>query len=228
MQEGLRETFLEVDGLLVIVGGGTVDLALLKQLYEGGATVIGADGGANVFMELDIIPAAIIGDLDSLTNRKEWETKTQVLEMFEQDTTDFEKCLYSVAAPATVCLGMSGKRLDHTLAALDIMLAYSDRRELVMVSETDLILVANGSFTFEVEQGARVSVHAILPVIFENSRGLEYPLDGVELAPGKRSGTSNRAVGGGFEIVPRADQISPCLVIIEKKYLGEWLRKGEH
>lgn len=227
MQEDLRKTFLDVNGLLVIVGGGVVDLALLKQLHEQGATVIGADGGANVFAELGIVPAAIIGDMDSLKNRADWETKTQVLEIFEQETTDFEKCLYSVMAPQTICLGMSGKRLDHTLAALDIMLAYSDARELVMVSETDLILVANGYFAFEVEQGARVSVHTIWPVLFAASKGLEYPLDGLELAPGKRLGTSNRAVGGVFEVLPEGGQIAPYLVIVEKKYLGAWLGEVE-
>ncbi len=227
MQEGLRETFLDVDGLLVIVGGGAVDLALLKQLHEGGATVIGADGGANVFAQLGIVPAAIIGDLDSLEGRADWETKTQVLEIFEQDTTDFEKCLYSVSATATICLGMSGKRLDHTLAALNTLLEYSYVRVLAMVSETDLILVAQGYFAFDVEQGARVSVHPYWPVLFEKSRGLEYPLDGVELAPGQRLGTSNRAVGGVFEIIPEEGQIAPYLVIIEKEYLNAWLHGDE-
>ena len=48
-----------------------------------------------------------------------------MIQIAEQVTTDFEKALYSTRAPVTVALGMTGKRLDHTLAALDAVSKYA-------------------------------------------------------------------------------------------------------
>lgn len=223
MQAVKRKTHLSVDGLLVIVGGGEVDLALILHLHKRGATLIAADGGVNILAGLDIIPTAIIGDMDSLENREDWAQKTKVLEIFEQETTDFEKCLYSVEAPITIALGMSGKRLDHTLAALDVLVRYSVDRALAIVSETDLVLAVRGKFKFEVDPGARVSVHPVMPIKFAGSKGLEYGLAGIELMPGKQTGTSNCAVSKTFEIEPLKNQDAPYLLIIEKKYLNDWL-----
>ena len=38
---------LTFDGLVVIVGGGTVDHDLMRDLYVAGAHLVGADGGAD-------------------------------------------------------------------------------------------------------------------------------------------------------------------------------------
>jgi thiamine pyrophosphokinase len=46
----------------------------------------------------------------------------------EQDTTDFEKCLYSVAAPLLLGVGFLGGRADHHLAAMNVLVRYADRR----------------------------------------------------------------------------------------------------
>jgi thiamine pyrophosphokinase len=165
-----------------------------------------------------------VGDLDSLENKEDWAKKTSVIELEEQESTDFEKCLYASEAPITIALGMSGKRLDHTLAALDVLVRYSANRALVIVSETDLILVGRGPFEFEVNRGARVSVHPVMPIKFASSKGLKFALEGVALAPGVKTGTSNRAVSGMFEIVPAKNQTAPYLVIIEKEYLQKWMK----
>ena len=47
------------------------------------------------------------------------------MQIAEQETTDFEKAIYSTRAPVTVALGMTGKRFDHTLAALDAVTRYA-------------------------------------------------------------------------------------------------------
>lgn len=228
MKQGVvRKTLLETTGTLLIIGGGEVDVTLLKKLHRRGAMVVCADGGAQICQQAGIVPAAIIGDLDSLVDRGKWEKETMVFELREQVTTDFEKCLYSVEAPTTVCLGVSGKRLDHTLAALDVLARYSIEREMAIVSEFDLVMASNNHFTFEVDMGGRVSIHPILPVLFEESKGLKFALDGLQLSPGYQLGTCNRALEGVFEILPREGQTAPYLVIIDKKYLDGWLYGAE-
>jgi thiamine pyrophosphokinase len=207
------------DGLLVIVGGGAVDRDLLRDLYLSGGHLVGADGGADEIVAAGLVPEAIIGDFDSLANPDEWLGRTQLLRIEEQDTTDFEKALYSTHAPVTVALGMTGKRFDHTLAALDAVTRYAKDRAIILVDEADIAVALTGSFAFEVTDGERVSVHPLQPIRFRRSIGLKYPLDGLRLAPGERTGTSNEATDGVFKIEPEPRSKAPWLLILDRKYL---------
>ncbi|HEY9010185.1 MAG TPA: thiamine diphosphokinase [Devosia sp.] len=222
MQERSVATSVETiafDGLLVIVGGGTVDPALLRELYLTGAHLVGADSGADTIVEAGFKPEAIIGDFDSVAEPHKWLGKARLLHIAEQETTDFEKAIYSTRAPVTVALGMTGKRFDHTLAALDAVTRYASRRAIILVDEDDLALALDRRFSFVVAPGERVSVHPLAPVTFWRSEGLKYPLDAVKLAPGIRTGTSNTAEQGPFTIVPEEGIHAPWLLILDKRYL---------
>lgn len=209
---------LSYEGLLVIVGGGTLDQDLLRDLYLSGAHLVGADGGADHIVAAGLRPEAIIGDFDSLRNPDAWLGRTRLIRVPEQDTTDFEKALYCTTAPVTVALGMTGRRLDHTLAAFDALTKYGKDRVIIIVDETDIAVALTGPFSFEVTPRERVSVHPLMAMRFKRSVGLKYPLDGVRLAPGERSGTSNEAVDGPFRIEPEGRQ-RPWLLVLDRKYL---------
>jgi thiamine pyrophosphokinase len=209
---------ISYEGLLVIVGGGTVDHDLLRDLYLTGAHLVGADGGADQIVAAGLKPEAIIGDFDSLSNVDEWLGRTRLLRIPEQETTDFEKALYSTSAPVTIAMGMTGKRFDHTLAALDAVTKHARDRVIILVVEADIAVALTGPFSFEVAPRERVSVHPLLPIRFKRSIGLRYPLDGLRLAPGERTGTSNEAVDGPFRIEPEG-RTRPWLLLLDRKYL---------
>ncbi|OJX53181.1 MAG: thiamine diphosphokinase [Devosia sp. 66-22] len=209
---------MSYEGLLVIVGGGTVDHDLLRDLYLTGAHLVGADGGADQIVAAGLKPEAIIGDFDSLSNVDEWLGRTRLLRIPEQETTDFEKALYSTSAPVTIAMGMTGKRFDHTLAALDAVTKHARDRVVILVDEADIAVALTGPFSFEVAPRERVSVHPLLPIRFKRSIGLRYPLDGLRLAPGERTGTSNEAVDGPFRIEPEG-RTRPWLLLLDRKYL---------
>lgn len=210
---------IRFEGLLVIVGGGTVDADLLRDLYVSGGHLVGADGGADQIVAAGLMPEAIIGDFDSLASVDGWLGRTRLMRIPEQDTTDFEKALYSTSAHVTIAMGMTGKRFDHTLAALDAVARYARERVIIIVDQGDLAMAVSGSFSFEVAEGERVSVHPLLPIKFRRSYGLKYPLDGLRLAPGERTGTSNQAVDGDFTIEPEPRSKAPWLLILDRKYL---------
>lgn len=206
--------------LLVIVGGGTVDPALLQELHASGGHLVGADGGADAIVAAGLSPELIVGDFDSLKNPHSWLGKTRLMQIDEQETTDFEKALYSTRAPVTVALGMTGGRFDHTLAALDAVAKYAHGRSILLVDEQDVALGLTGPFSFSVAPGERVSIHPLKPVTFRRSEGLRYPLDALHLAPGVRTGTSNEALSGPFTIEPEAGVHAPHLLILPRTYLG--------
>ena len=210
---------LVFDGVLAIVGGGVVDETFLRSLHADGTHIIAADGGAEVCAQAGVMPEAIVGDMDSLKDPGSWAEKTLLIKLDEQETTDFEKCLYSTRAPLTLALGMTGKRFDHTLCALDAVARYAGDRRIILVDEQDIALAITGAFTFEVSPGERVSIHPLREITFQVSKGLRYALDGVTLAPGRRTGTSNAAVKGIFSIVPGAVEMSPWLLILSRHNL---------
>ena len=226
MQAHAPQTSVAVfDDLLVIVGGGTVDFELLRELYASGGHLAGADGGADQIVEAGLKPELIIGDFDSLKNPHAWLGKTRLMQITEQETTDFEKALYSTRAPVTVALGMTGGRFDHTLAALDAVTRHAVKRKIVLVDEEDVAVPLTEAFSFEVEPGARVSIHPLAPVTFGTSEGLKYPLDALKLAPGVRTGTSNEALTGPFRIVPEEGVNAPYLLILPRTYLAPLIAK---
>ncbi len=210
---------LAFDRPLAIVGGGTVDGVLLRELAEKNVALVGADGGADTIGAAGLLPVAIIGDLDSLADRAGWESRTRVIQIPEQITTDFQKALYSTEAPVTLALGMTGKRLDHTLAALSAVLQYAPSRRLMLVDEVDVALAVTGTIEFEAGPRERVSIHPLLPVRFRRSSGLFYPMDGLLLEPGGLIGTSNEGTGGPVEIEPEDD--TPWLLILSKERLWD-------
>jgi thiamine pyrophosphokinase len=208
----------EFEDLLVIVGGGEVDHDLLRELYASGGRLVGADAGADRIVAAGLKPEIIIGDFDSLKEPFSWLGKTRLMQIAEQETTDFEKALYSTRAPVTVALGMTGQRLDHTLAALDALARHGAKRHIVLVDATDVAAVLAGPFEFAVAPGDRVSIHPLASVSFRSSSGLKYPLDGLTLAPGVRTGTSNEATEGPFRIDPRT-RAKPWLLILAREHL---------
>jgi thiamine pyrophosphokinase len=209
------------DRPMAIVGGGAVDPALLVELAARGIALVGADGGADAIGDAGLLPAAIIGDLDSLADRSEWEARSRVIHIAEQLTTDFQKSLYSTRAPVTLALGMTGKRLDHTLAALSAVLEYAPTRKLLLVDEVDVALAVVGPIAFDAAARERVSIHPLLPISFSHSTGLFYPMDGLTLEPGGLIGTSNEGTGGRIEIVPEDE--TPWLLILGKERLWDMI-----
>ncbi|MEQ9637048.1 MAG: thiamine diphosphokinase [Devosia marina] len=214
-----EKTLLEFDRPLAIVGGGTVDSGLLHELAARDVALIGADGGGNAIGAAGLVPEAILGDLDSLEDRAAWEKRTRVIHIPEQITTDFQKALYSTSAPVTLALGMTGKRLDHTLAALGALLEVAPHRHVLLVDETDVALAVSGPFAFDAAARERISVHPLVPIVFERTRGLFYPIDDLLLDPAGRLGTSNQGTGGRVEIVPKDN--TPWLLILGRERLWD-------
>lgn len=209
----------------IIVGGGHVDTECLHILLARGCGLIAADGGANQFYETEIVPDVIIGDMDSLEHISHWSTKTAVLNVEEQDSTDFEKCLALTNAPLYIGLGLIGKRFDHSLATIHALARFATKKTIVLVDETDAILAARGHVKLTLEKGARVSIYPFGKITFESSRGLKYPLDNLVMEQGVQIGTSNEATSDVVEITP-SNAYATYNVIVSKQYAAEVIDAG--
>ncbi len=207
MQSEERENVIEnptqsFDVPVILLGGGDLNRPLFDEMTALGYPLVAADGGANALGEQDPVPALIVGDLDSLEERSSWQAKTAVIDISEQETTDFEKCLYTTSAPLYLAFGFLGRRFDHSLAALHVLAKYAGRKNVVLISREDVVVVPGAPFEAGLKPGTRISIYPITPVAFEASDGLAYPLDGLTLSTGLAIGTSNEVVASPVKIVP--------------------------
>ena len=214
---------LRFDGPLLIVGGGTVERPLLRELAGKAAGLVGADAGADRIIEAGLVPDAVIGDMDSVRDLAALPRATRVITVTDQETTDFEKALLMTAAPLTLALGMTGGRFDHTLAALHAVAKAAATRRIVLVDEHDLALGVSGSIRLDVGRGTRVSIYPLGRTAFRGSKGLLYPLDGLEMEQGRKIGTSNSAVADAIEIEAAPGTQSPWLLILDRGKLPVFL-----
>jgi len=205
---------LRFAGPLVMVGGGPVSAALLRRVARPGYGLVGADSGGDTILAAGLVPDAVIGDLDSVADAAAFGPETRVIRLAEQQTTDFEKALYSTDAPLTLALGMTGGRLDHTLAALHALAHYAPLRRIVLMDGEDLAIAVSGDIGLEAPEGTRVSVYPLGRTAFAGSDGLAYPLDGLVMEPGLKIGTSNVATGGRIAIRLAEGANAPWLLIV--------------
>lgn len=178
---------------VILLGGGAVSPADLAYARQFGQDLVCADGGANIALEFGLDPVAILGDLDSASPQALARWPDRVHQISEQDSTDFEKCLIHVDAPFYLALGFTGKRLDHTLAAMNALIAHSHRR-IILIAEEEVIFRAPPKFALDLAAGARVSLFPMGPSR-GRSTGLKWPIDGLDMTPAARIGTSNEATG---------------------------------
>ena len=121
------------------------------------------------------------------------------------------------SAPVTVALGMTGKRFDHTLAALDAVARQASGRPVILVDEADIAIALSGSFAFRRRAArTRFGPSRWCQSAFANPRGSNIRLTVLKMAPGRthrhvepsdRRAVFNRArsarTSAGLDVDPR-------------------------
>ncbi|MFY9209696.1 MAG: thiamine diphosphokinase [Aestuariivita sp.] len=196
----MKDLIVQSKQIVTLVGGGEVSSPLLETIRSLAPTLVAADGGANHALRAGWRPDAVIGDLDSISDDARAQIPTDRLHRIaEQDSTDFEKCLTRIRAPLVLGLGFMGPRTDHQLAAFHSLMRCADRR-CILIGAHQLVFLCPPELSFEATPGDLVSVFPLSQVA-ASSEGLEWPLDGVPLAPGQMVGTSNRASSARVRLI---------------------------
>lgn len=197
---------------VTLIGGADPSAQSLDEALKFAPTLVAADGGADRALALGVVPEAIIGDLDSVSAAAIAQVGSdKVMEVFDQDRTDFEKSLAAIDAPFVIAVGFANGRLDHTLAVMSAMVQEIGP-PVILLGEDDIVFAAPLEVSLELEVGTRFSLFPMAD-IRGRSEGLEWPLDPHAFSPMGRIGTSNRVTGpvhmafdapGMLVITPRA------------------------
>ncbi|MCC5992437.1 MAG: thiamine diphosphokinase [Rhodobacteraceae bacterium] len=183
---------------VTLVGGGQICADQLDRALALAPDLVAADGGANWLHDLGRPPDAIIGDIDSLRPELRKAQAGRIHRIPDQDSTDFDKCLNSIRAPHLLALGFSGARLDHTLASMSSLARFGSAR-VILLGASDICFLAPPHLTLPMRPDARLSLFPMARVS-GRSRGLRWPIKGLDFAPDGIIGTSNRATGGVVEL----------------------------
>ena len=188
------EHIVREEGPVTLLGGGEVFAGDIEAALALAPTCVAADSGVAVGVAAGVELAAVIGDLDSAPA----EVLAQIPAarrhcIAEQESTDFDKALTRIDAPLVLGVGFTGARLDHQFAAFNT-LATHPHRSCILLGAHEIVLLAPPRITLPTAAGDVVSLMPLAPVT-GRSQGLEWPIDGLDFAPGGRIGTSNRALG---------------------------------
>lgn len=200
-----------------LVGAAPVSTRILNRALTLAPALAAADGGADSLLAAGLAPDRVVGDMDSLSEAARRAFADRLHPVTEQDSTDFAKALRTSRAPWTLAVGFLGARLDHTLAVLS-ELARS-RARCVLLSESDCVCILPQSLTVALPVGSRVSLWPLGPAR-GRSTGLHWPVDGIEMAPDGRVGTSNRSTRPEITL---AFEGAPVALLLEARAVGAML-----
>ena len=189
----MKKVFVQSTAGVTLAGGADFSFKMLDMARAVAPEVVAADSGADRLLALGCTPQAVIGDLDSISERARDLLKPRLFPIAEQDSTDFAKALRSIMAPFIIGIGFSGGRLDHALAALNGLVAHPDRYCLLLGGR-DVTFLAPRALDLILPLGSRLSLFPMGPVQ-GTSDGLRWPLQGLRFEPGGRIGTSNQVTG---------------------------------
>ena len=150
-------------------------LSMLKDAER----IICCDGAIAFLEEQNIFPHIIIGDCDSISASQKEKYKSIIQKDDNQDFSDLQKALkYCIAEgyQEVAILGASGLREDHFLANIGILMDYSDKLSLKMVTNYGIFTPIQKTTTFESFAGQQISVFSFSPETEITYHGLKYPV----------------------------------------------------
>lgn len=163
--------------------------------------IVCVDGALTQCLAHNIMPDAIVGDGDSTSESLKNEY-SHLLHLFtEQETNDLTKavnfCVNKGIKKIKIVAG-TGKREDHTMGNISLMLEYMDIVDVEMITDYGVFTPINKTTQFESFIGQQVSIfnfdHKSI-----TSHNLKYPLNDFIL-DNIWKGTLNESLGKTFTI----------------------------
>jgi len=188
---------------IAILANGAWDLEWGKQALKEVDFLICADGGANSAIRSGRLPNLLIGDLDSILpeNLKRCANVECVIERYPcaKDETDLELALFRAEEQARFVgqtdiwlYGATGKRIDHFLGNLALMLAYARKGYRIRIVDPEHEMwILQGREEIKRSLGQELSLIALSEKGIVTTEGLRYPLQKGVLFQESPRGVSN-------------------------------------
>ena len=189
---------------LLLVGGEGPSIGYLRPFVTEVSYVIAADSGLDLARGLGIQPDLIVGDMDSLSDRRlleEYPKERVILFPADKDETDTEiglRLLKEKGVDRVILAGGGGGRLDHLLGIL--LLFERDFYPRVWITAHEHVEIIENRAEYRTSINQLMSFFPIGGCVAGlHSTGLKWPLDGLFWKRGE-GGISNRATSSKVTI----------------------------
>ena len=168
----------EIDAV-ILANGDYPSAPLPLQVLEKAPYVVCCDGGANEYIAKGHLPNAIIGDGDSLSEENRAKYVSIIHHNPDQETNDQTKAVQFLLAQGKkriAIVGATGKREDHTIGNISLLMEYM-RMGMDVRSYTDygIFIPCKDTVTFRCRKGQQVSIFNFTARGMK-SKGLAYPI----------------------------------------------------
>ena len=164
--------------------------------------VICCDGAADSLIDFGLEPFAIVGDCDSVNKKIAEKYQERLFRDDDQETNDLTKAVKWCSGRGynnIVILGATGKREDHTLGNISLLLEYASFTTVKMVTDAGIFFPLLESTRIETQKGQQVSIFSIDHESRISSSGLKFPLQQT-IMKNWWVATLNEATGDHFEL----------------------------
>ena len=170
---------------IVILAAGDYPMAEapLKALRDADIRIC-CDSAAERLVAHGLEPDHIVGDLDSISPEFRKRYAARITHIEEQDDNDLTKAFHIALKldPSDITIvGATGRREDHTLGNISLLLDYVKEASCPVRMLTDFgrFEAILGSASFAAEPGRQVSIFAFDNELKIESAGLKYPTGSV-------------------------------------------------
>ena len=192
-----------IRNITIIVADGTFpehDIPL-RYIRDAGR-IICCDGSAENLLKSGFLPEAIVGDMDSLSAETADKYRDLIFRDDSQDTNDLTKAVSWCKDRGyndIVIIGGTGKREDHTIGNISLLVEYAVDVNVMMVTDTGILLPLLKNTEISSFPGQQISIFAIDPEMEISSEGLRYPLKNRHVGNWWEA-TLNEAKGDSFRL----------------------------
>ncbi len=185
---------------VVLCNGAFPQREDLLDLLRRSPFIVCCDGAADALLDAGIQPGAVVGDGDSIRPETRRRLGERFIHIADQETNDLSKAVHYAARlgyRSLAVLGATGKREDHALANISLLMDYHRAGIHVrMLTDYGTFLPLSGEQTIACHKGQQVSVFGFgaMRVRYEGLRYEARPL--LELW----NGTLNCALGEHFTV----------------------------
>ncbi|MDE6985653.1 MAG: thiamine diphosphokinase [Bacteroides acidifaciens] len=185
---------------VILANGEYPTHPLPLQMLEEAKFVACCDGAANEYISRGYTPDVIIGDGDSLSPEYKERFSPIIHQIADQETNDQTKAVHFLQEKGfrkIAIVGATGKREDHTLGNISLLMEYmKEGMEVRIVTDYGVFMPINGTQTFESHPGQQISIINFGAKELKGE-GLVYPLSDFTNWP---QGTLNEATANEFTI----------------------------
>jgi thiamine pyrophosphokinase len=184
----------------------------LAALAAAAEPLLAADGGADHLAAIGLRPAAVIGDLDSISDQSRgWIGEDRLVSRPNQDRTDLDKALEyafeELGLARLTVLAAVGGRVDHELGNLGVLARHGRGEALRFVSAHEVLIAVRGRASLAAEPGETWSFWCFDREVLVTIGGVRWPVEDEPLDLPRRPSLSNVAVGSRVEVATRGGSV---------------------